>query len=159
MAALNRRAAIKGVLTSVAVPAVVSGCASSPAAAAICKAAPYVPAPLVQLDGADTAPDAKLFELCAQFHRLDKAEAGEFERYCSLPEGSPEAKVLSDKFDEQYEIWAAASDACYATAPRTPAGAATLLDVIFARDSEYIDETVQKPLKLIRDCLKTMVLA
>jgi len=47
MSAFNRRAAIKGVLTSVAVPAVVSGCAIAPAAAAICKAAPYVPSPAV----------------------------------------------------------------------------------------------------------------
>lgn len=45
MSALNRRAAIKGAFASVAVPAVVSGCAISPAAAAICKAAPYVPEP------------------------------------------------------------------------------------------------------------------
>lgn len=45
MSALNRRAAIKGVLTSVAVPAVVSSCAISPAAASIRRAAPYVPAP------------------------------------------------------------------------------------------------------------------
>lgn len=159
MSALNRRAAIKGVLASVAVPAAVSGCAMSPAAAAICKAAPYLPAPLNFASGAGSSPDAKLFELCAQFHRLNAAEAAVFERYCSLPEDSPEAKALSDEFDEQYEIWAAVSDACYETAPRTPAGAAALLDVIFARDSEHIDEAVRKPLKLIRDCLNAMVVS
>ncbi|WID98403.1 hypothetical protein QO058_09270 [Bosea vestrisii] len=156
MPALNRRAAIKGVLTSVAVPAVISGCANSPAAAAICKAVPYVPPPLAQDIGADGAPDAKLFALCAQFHRLDKAEAAVFERYCSLPTDSQEAKAISAEFEGRYAVWAAVSDACYEAAPRTPAGAAALLDVIFARDSEYIDEAVQKPLKLIRDCLKAM---
>lgn len=156
MSAFHRRAAIKGALAD-AVPPVVSGCAISPAAAAIRKAAPYVPAAVPQPGGAGNSPDAKLLDLCAQFLRLDQASTEAFDRYCAMPAGSPEAKALGFEIDARYEAWAAAGDACYTTPPRTPAGAAALIDVILARDSDHIEEAVQKPLRLLRDSLRAMV--
>ncbi|RXT46101.1 hypothetical protein B6S44_24990 [Bosea sp. Tri-44] len=123
------------------------------------KAAPYAPDTLSQSGGAADSPDAKLLDLCAQFHRLTEADAAAWERYCSMPEDSPEAKALSLEFDGRYDAWAAVSDTCYATPPRTPAGAAALLDVILSRDAEFIDAAAQKPLRLVRDSLQAMAMS
>lgn len=153
MSAFNRRAAIKGVLTSVAIPAAISSCAISPAAAAIVKAVPYLPA----ADGA--SPDAGLLDLAAQFHRVHEAQQKIWERYCALPTGCAEHKRLHIAMDEHYNAWAAASDGCYSIAPQTLAGAAAMLDVIIIRDGDNIDDAVLKPLLLLRDSLCAMVQA
>jgi hypothetical protein len=154
MSAFNRRSAIKSVLTSAVVPSVVTGCAISPAAAAICNAAPYVPARLNVAVGG--GPDAELLELCAQFHRINDEENAAFERFCALPEDCHEAKAMAAGFDERYPAWNALADACYEAAPKTPEGAAAVLDVVFARDSEHIEEAAQKALRHLRDCLNAM---
>jgi hypothetical protein len=59
--------------------------------------------------------------------------------------------------DAVYEQWAAAADACYEVTPTTPADALALLDVILAREVDFIDEAVMKPLRLLRDGLAAMV--
>lgn len=81
MSVFNRRAAIKGAFVSAAVPAVVSGCAISPAAAAICKAAPHVPAPTAFISDSDEA------ELVRLGDHLRKAVADHgpiWRRWCDL---------------------------------------------------------------------------
>lgn len=160
MSAFNRRAAIKGALAAAVIPAAISSCAISPAAAAIVKAAPYIPA----ADGA--SPDARLLDLAAKFHRVHEAQQKIWDRYCSLPAGCAEHRVGSAEhkqfdltMDEYYTAWAAASDSCYSIAPQTPAGAAAMLDVIMIRDGDNIDDAVLKPLLLLRDSLCAMVQA
>jgi len=59
--------------------------------------------------------------------------------------------------DAVYEQWAAAADAYYGITPKTPADALALLDVILAREVDFIDEAVIKPLRLLRDGLAGMV--
>ncbi len=59
--------------------------------------------------------------------------------------------------DAVYEQWAAAADACYEVTPTTMAGALALLNVILAREGDFIEEAVIKPLQLLRDGLAGMV--
>lgn len=153
MSGFNRRAAIKGALVAAAFPVAISGCAISPAAAAIVKAAPYIPA------AGGVLPDARLLELAAQFHRVHDAQQKIWERFCSLPPGSAEHRQLGIEMDQHHHVWAATSDSCYSIAPQTLAGAAALLDVIMVRDGENIDDAVLKPLLLLRDSLRAMVQA
>ena len=59
--------------------------------------------------------------------------------------------------DAVYARWAATADACYARAPRTAAGALSLLDVILAREVDFIDPMAMKALRVLRDGLASMV--
>lgn len=117
MSALNRRAAIKGVLTSVAVPAVVSSCAISPAAASIRRAAPYVPAPapfaaeaeLVRLGDELRKAVADHVPIWRRWSDLRKAfelEARRLPASLDTPEGWAAYEALSRRMGEE-----AASDA------------------------------------------------
>jgi hypothetical protein len=159
---------------AIAAAASVSGCAvTAPAAAAICRAAPYVltidaplsvaPAgaieasPVASAAEAVASVDAKLLELYAKFQRLTASNSEAWERYCSLPEGAVETKALNDEIEARYHAWAATSDACYATQPRTTAGALALLNVILERDGENIDPIILKPMYRLRDGLAAMV--
>lgn len=159
---------------AIAAAASVSGCAlTAPAAAAICRAAPYVPAidipspgaatssieasPLASTAEAAASADAKLLELYATFQRLTASNSEAWERYCSLPEGAVETKALNDEIEARYHAWAATSDACYATQPRTTAGALALLNVILERDGENIDPIILEPMYRLRDGLAGVV--
>lgn len=159
---------------AVAAAASVTGCVvTAPAAAAICRAAPYVPTidapPLVApagtieaspvasaLEAADHS-DATLLELCSKFRRIHRAHAEAWERYCSMPSETAEAKALDAQFDARYQEWAAASDACYEFQPRTTAGALALLDVILARDADNMDDVILEPIRRVRAALAGVV--
>jgi hypothetical protein len=133
---------------TVAVAASLPGCSIvSPAAASICKAAPYIPA---------ASPDAEIVTLCADFLRLDTEHAAAWEECNSLSSDDPKWVSYSLGADEQYETWAAAADACYAAVPRTPAGAAALMGVILHRDAAFIDAEPAKALDAVRLALLKM---
>jgi hypothetical protein len=87
-----------------------------------------------------------LVALAAQFFAID-----------ALSNAMPASIGRIDE-DAVYDQWAAAADACYTTAPKTPAGALALLDVILAREIDFIDEAAVKPLRSLRDGLAAMVL-
>ena len=151
MSAFNRRAAIKGVLTSVAVtvPALPPGCALAPAAASILKAAPYVPA----------SDDAELLGLSARFHQICAEQEAIWVRCCAMDASAPEAEALGKQATGMYDAWAGASDACYAMTPTTPAGAAALLGVILERDADFIDDEPKQALRNLHTALAAMVRA
>lgn len=150
---------------AVAAAASVSGCAiTAPAAAAICRAAPYVPAIDARCLGAvagAAAPsgDAKLLELFAKFRRLTKSDAEAWERYCAMPSGTPEAKALDDDLEARYAVWSATADSCYAMQPSTTAGALALLDVVLERDAANIDDIILAPILRVRAALAAVVQA
>ncbi|HEV2508655.1 hypothetical protein [Bosea sp. (in: a-proteobacteria)] len=152
MSAFNRRAAIKGVLTSVAVtvPALPPGGALAPAAASILKAAPYVPA----------SDDAELLGLSARFHQICAEQEALWVRCCAMVDASsPEAEALDKEAAGMYDAWAGTSDACYTMTPTTPAGAAALLGVILERDADFIDDEPKQALRNLHTALAAMVLA
>lgn len=143
-----RRQIFQSALASVAVtvPAMLPGCVLSPAAASILKAAPYVP-----------ATDTDLLRLSARFFEVVAEQEQKWQRYLTMDASTPEAKALGEEVDGMYGEWAGSSDACYAIAPSTPAGAAALLSVILARDADYIDDAPMKALRMLCDALTTMV--
>lgn len=83
--------------------------------------------------------------LAAQFFAIDALSK-------ALPDGIGRAAD-----DAAYDQWAAAADACYVVVPTTPAGALALLDVILAREVDFIDETAVKALRVLRGGLASMV--
>lgn len=146
---LERRSLLKSALASAAIsaPAMLPGCLLSPAAASILKTAPRVP----------VTDDAELLWLSARFFQVVAEQEEKCERHCAMDASTPEARALGKEVDGMYDEWAATSDACYAIAPSTPAGAAALLDVILARDADYIDDAPKKALRVLRDALANMV--
>lgn len=147
---------------TVAAAASVSGCAvTAPAAAAICRAAPYVPAvnapPLANAVGAAASSDAELLKLCAEFHRHTATETEIFERLCSQSLSPAETAAADAEYKARYAVWADIADACYAIQPSTVAGALALLDVVLERDAANIDDVVLEPIRHVRDALAMVV--
>lgn len=147
---------------AVAAAASASGCAvTAPAAAAICRAAPYVPAvdapPLVVAGEATVSSDAELLELYETFRRLTKSDAEAFERYCATPRGTPEARALDADLEARYSEWADIADRCYAMQPSTTAGALALLDVVLERDADNIEDIILEPIRRVRAALAMTV--
>lgn len=133
---------------AVTVPAILPGCALTPATAAILKAAPYVPA---------TDDDDELLRLSAHFHQICADQEALWERCCTMDASAPEAKALGEQISGMNDAWAGASDACYAMTPTTPAGAAALLSVILERDADFIDDEPKQALSNLHKALAAMV--
>lgn len=137
-------------LSSAAVVAAASasGCAvTAPAAAAICRAAPYVPPVVTEARvavGEASACD-RAVQLAARFHN-------EHVRFHALPDDSSE-----EEDSAAYDAWANAAAACYATPPSTLTGALAFVSVMIDRERGLIDQDVATALVVLRDGLAAMV--